>query len=93
MSNAVSTNVVVLDNTESGTGGLALDKLGRSVNVVSPLGEGRAVEARLGDGGVDILAQSWETESIEVDRAALQTSTRLRSRVAAHKRRRRKEAS
>jgi hypothetical protein len=38
--NAVVTNVVVLNQTESGTGGLALDELGGSVNVVGPLGEG-----------------------------------------------------
>jgi hypothetical protein len=45
VSNTVSTNVVVLNNTEGSTGGLALDKLGSSVKVVSPLGEGRAIKA------------------------------------------------
>ena len=45
VSNAVSTNVVVLNHTESGTGGLGLDELGSSVNVVDPLGEGRSLGA------------------------------------------------
>jgi hypothetical protein len=45
VSNAVSTNVVVLNHTESGTGGLGLDELGSSVNVVGPLGEGRSLGA------------------------------------------------
>jgi len=43
--NAVGTNVVVLNHTESGTGSLALDELGGSVNVVGPLGEGRGLGA------------------------------------------------
>jgi len=45
VSNTIGTNVVVLNHTESGTGGLALDELGSGVKVVSPLGEGRAVKA------------------------------------------------
>jgi hypothetical protein len=45
VSNTVSTDVVVLNNTEGSTGGLALDKLGSSVKVVSSLGEGRAIKA------------------------------------------------
>jgi hypothetical protein len=92
VSNAIGTNVVILNDTESGTGDLALDKLRSSVNVVSSLGE-RAVDAGISDGGVDVLAQSRETESIDVDGAALQTGSRLRSRVATDIRRRRKEAS
>jgi len=43
--NAVSTNVVVLNHTESGTRSLGLDELGGSVNVVGPLGEGRSLGA------------------------------------------------
>ena len=45
VSNAVSTNVVVLNHAESGTGSLGLDELGSSVNVVGPLGEGRGLGA------------------------------------------------
>ena len=43
--NAVVTNVMVLNQTESGTGDLGLDELGGSVNVVGPLGEGRSLGA------------------------------------------------
>jgi hypothetical protein len=92
VSNAIGTNVVILNDTESGTRDLALDKLRSSVNVVSSLGE-RAVDAGIGDSGVDVLAQSRETESIDVDGAALHTGSRFRSRVATDIRRRRKEAS
>ena len=45
VSNAVGANVVILNQTESGTGGLGLDELGSSVNVVGPLGEGRGLGA------------------------------------------------
>jgi hypothetical protein len=93
VSNTVSTNVVILNDTESGTGSLALDELRGSVNIVRSLGERGAVDTGIGDSGVDVLAQSWETESIDVDGAALQTGSRFRSRVATDIRRRRKEAS
>jgi hypothetical protein len=43
--NAVVTNVVVLNQTESGTRGLGLDELSGSVNVVGSLGEGRSLGA------------------------------------------------
>ena len=45
VSNTVGTNVVVLNNTESGTRSLALDELSGSVNVVGSLGEGRSLGA------------------------------------------------
>lgn len=93
VSNAVGTDVVVLNDTESGTRSLALDKLRSSVNVVGPLAERCAVDAGLGDRCIDVLAQSGKTEGVEVNRAALQTRSRLRSRVATDVRRRRKQAS
>jgi hypothetical protein len=93
VSNTISTNVVVLNDTESGTGSLALDKLRSSVDVVGSLGERSAVDAGIGDSGVDVLAQSRETESIDVNGATLQTGSRFRRRVATDIRRRRKEAS
>lgn len=43
--NTVVTNVVVLNQTESGTRDLGLDKLGSSVDVVGSLGEGRGLGA------------------------------------------------
>jgi hypothetical protein len=93
MSNAVSTNVVVLNDAESCTRGLALDELGSSVNVIGSLGERGAVNAGFGNRGVDVLAQSRETESVEINRASLQTRSRFRRRVATDIRCRRKEAS
>jgi hypothetical protein len=91
---AVCSNIVILNDTESGIGGLALHQLGGGVDIVSALVERRAVDGRVGDRGVDVLAQSRETEGIEIDSTALQSSSGacFRSRVATDVSGRRKEA-
>ena len=94
VSDAVCSNVVVLNDTESGVGGLALHQLGCGVNIVGPLVERRAVDGSIGDRGVDVLARSRETEGVEIDSTALQSSSGacFRSRVATDVCGRRKEA-
>ena len=92
---AICSNIVILHNAESSARVLAFDQLSGRVDVVSPFGERRAVDAGFSDSGIDVLAQCWETEGVEIDSAALQTRSGscFRSRVATDVRRRRKEAS
>lgn len=92
MGNAVVANIVVLNETESGAWDLSLDKLSSGVDIVRSLGERGAVKAVFGNSGVDVLAQSWETESVDVDSAALQAVSGLGSRVATDVRRRGQDA-
>jgi hypothetical protein len=94
VSDAIGSNIVILNDTESGIRGLALHQLRSSVDVVGTLVERRAVDGGIGDRGIDVLAQSRETEGIEVDGTALQSSSGacFRSRVATDVGGRRKDA-
>lgn len=75
MGDAIGSNIVILNDTESGIRSLALHQLRGSVDVIGTLVERRAVDGGIGDGGIDVLAQSWETEGVEIDSTALQSSS------------------